>query len=146
MDKVSGQTFRYSSPAWTYLLHSVKLTPEKSKDIEKNTRRQSESNVWYQERSHKLTASKFGDVMKRKVPVTQAFLKSLFGTSTVQTEFIRYGIKKEPQVKDFKEPSGSDIKVFKCGLLVNPKLYWMGASPDGIIYDPKETLRLEFWK
>ncbi|KAK2561958.1 hypothetical protein P5673_015385 [Acropora cervicornis] len=28
------------------------------------------------------------------------------------------------------------IKVFPCGLIVNPKYSWLGASPDRIVYDP----------
>ena len=31
------------------------------------------------------------------------------------------------------------MEVFKCGLLVHPDIYWMGCSPDGIIYDPNES-------
>ena len=32
-------------------------------------------------------------------------------------------------VKEFKELSGPQ-KVFKCGLLIHPDIYWMGCSPD----------------
>ena len=42
-------------------------------------------------------------------------------------------------VKDFKELSGPQVKVFKCGLLIHPDIYWMGCSPDGVIYDPNEN-------
>lgn len=28
------------------------------------------------------------------------------------------------------------IKVFPCGLIVNPKYSWLGASSDKIVYDP----------
>ena len=31
------------------------------------------------------------------------------------------------------------VKVFKCGLLIHPDIYWMGCSPDGVIYDPNEN-------
>ena len=42
-------------------------------------------------------------------------------------------------VKEFKELSGTQVKVFKCGLLIHPDIYWMGCSPDGIIYDPNKN-------
>ena len=44
---------------------------------------------------------------------------------------MKYGLELEPVVvKEIKTSS------HKCGLLVHPDIYWMGFSPDGIIYDP----------
>lgn len=34
---------------------------------------------------------------------------------------------------------GHDCTVHPCGLLVNPEAPWLGASPDGSIYDPAEV-------
>ena len=42
-------------------------------------------------------------------------------------------------VKEFKELSGPQVKVFKCGLLIHPDIHWMSCSPDGVIYDPNEN-------
>jgi len=53
---------------------------------------------------------------------------------------MKYGLDMEPMVvKEFKELSGPQVEVFKCGLLIHPDIYWMGCSPDGIIYDPNEN-------
>ena len=121
-------------------LANIILSPEKAIDIEKNTRIQSSWSAWYQERAFRITASRFGDVVSRKAPINDKFLHSLFALTTVQSQAMKYGLDMEPTVvKEFKELTGPQVEVFKCGLLVRPDIYWMGCSPDGIIYDPKEN-------
>ena len=50
---------------------------------------------------------------------------------------MKYGLDMVPTV--VKELTGPQVEVFKCGLLVHPDIYWMGCSPDGIIYHPNES-------
>ena len=120
-------------------LQNIILSPEKALEIEKNTRKQSGCSAWYQERAFRITASRFGEVCSRKAPVNDKFLHSLFSSSKVQTQAMKYGLDMEPMVvKEFKELAGPQVEVFKCGLLVHPDIYWMGCSPDGIIYDTNE--------
>ena len=91
-------------------------------------------------REHRITASRFGEVISRKAPINDRFLHSLFSSTKVLTEAMKYGLDNETVVvKEFKELSGAQIKVFKCGLLIRPDIYWMGCSPDGIIYNPNEN-------
>ena len=114
-------------------LANIMLSLEKALDIEKNTRRQSNCSAWYQERAFRITASRFGEVVSRKAPVNDRFLHSLFASTKVQTEAMKYGLDNETVVvKEFKELSGAQVKVFKCGLLIHPDIYWMGCSPGGI--------------
>ena len=35
--------------------------------------------------------------------------------------------------------SDTGFTVEMCGLVVNPSLPWLGASPDGIVHDPSES-------
>ena len=76
--------------------------------------------------------------------INDRFLHSLFSSTKVQTEAMKYGLDMETTVvKEFKELSGPQVKVFKCGLLIHPDIYWMGCSPDGVIYDPNENPSVE---
>ena len=55
---------------------------------------------------------------------------------------LNYGHYNEDIVADYylqyQERYGHQgIKVFPCGLIVNPKYSWLGASPDRIVYDPR---------
>ena len=121
-------------------LSNIMLSREKALEIERNTRGQSNCTAWYQERAFRITASRFGEVVFRKAPVNDRFLHSLFSLTKVLTEAMKYGLdNKTVVVKEFKELSGAQVKVFKCGLLIHPDICWMGCSPDGIIYDPNEN-------
>lgn len=31
-----------------------------------------------------------------------------------------------------------NVNLSKCGLVINPDAPWLGASPDGLVYDPLE--------
>ena len=93
-------------------------------EIEKNTRSQSSCSTWYQERAFRVTASRFGEVVSRKAPVNDRFLHTLFSSTKVQTEAMKYGLDMEPMVvKEFKELLGPQVEVFKCGLLIHPDIY-----------------------
>ena len=111
-------------------LSKIMLSREKALEIERNTRGQSNCSAWYQERAFRITTSRFGEVVFRKAPDNDRFLHSLFSSTKVLTEAMKYGLDNETVVvKEFKELSGAQVKVFKCGLLVHPDIYWMGCSP-----------------
>ena len=121
-------------------LANIILSPEKALEIEKNTRSQSSCSAWHQERAFRITASRFGEVVSRKAPVNDKFLHSLFSSPRVKTQAMKYGLDMEPMVvKEFKELAGPQVEVFNCGLLVHPDIYWMGCSPDGIVYDTSDN-------
>ena len=116
------------------------LSWEKALEIKKNTRSQSSFSAWYQEWAFRITVPRFGEVVSSKTPVNDRLLHSLFSSTKVQTEAMEYGLDMEPiVVKDFKELSGPQVEVFECGLLIHLDIYWMGCSPDGIIYDTNEN-------
>lgn len=125
---------------------STKLIVDKKgcHEIEKNTRQQSQCKEWYDKRKCRLTASMFGVVVKRRKSIypksivntitkpSQAKNAScLWGTENEQNALLRY--------HQYKDDSNLPVNICSsCGLVVNPKWPWLGASPDALISDERE--------
>ena len=77
-----------------------------------------------------------GQVIKRKAAVTEKFLTELFQGKTIQTPAMKYGLTSEIRAAKEYIDCGQNKTMYKSGLVVNPAFCWLGASPDGIIYDP----------
>ena len=39
---------------------------------------------------------------------------------------------------EYQNKHGKAVKVYPCGLSVNPSTPWVAGSPDGIVFDPTE--------
>lgn len=59
-----------------------------------------------------------------------------FEGKTIQTPAMKYGLTNEIRVAKAYLDSGNNTKLYKSGLVVNPAFCWLGASPDGVVYDP----------
>ncbi|KAH8022718.1 hypothetical protein HPB51_001981 [Rhipicephalus microplus] len=124
------------------ILEKVRTTLESSLALGRDTRQQSHSTTWQQERALRLTASNFGVALARQ----QWFIKSLQAITASRdisrSAPIRYGISNEPMAaKRYEEVlhnMGHDVIVSHCGLLVNPSFPWLRVSPDRLVYDPTE--------
>ena len=73
-------------------ISNIMLSREKALELKKNTRSQFNCSAWYQERAFRITASRFGEVVSRKAPVNGRFLHSLFSSTKVLTEAMKYGL------------------------------------------------------
>ena len=106
---------------------------------------QSDSELWFQERRLRLTASNFGLVLKRR---ENTFPKSILskqfssaGSKTKSAQACQWGHSNE-QIAIVKHLEncfydGQQIKAcVECGLVVNAQAPWLGASPDCLLYDP----------
>lgn len=55
---------------------------------------------------------------------------------------VQYGIRNESLAKDqyvaVMQSYGPNVSVHHCGLVVNPACPWLGATLDGLVYDPEE--------
>lgn len=58
------------------------VTADTTWQIKQHTRNQGRSAAWFLERSCRLNASKFHDIVQRKKPVDNHFLKRLFGNDS----------------------------------------------------------------
>lgn len=114
-----------------------------SKDLEIKTCAQVGSDVWYKERSHRLTASNFGKVMSKKTTPSEAFLKGLFTRSNIRAASLDYGRQHEAQAKNRFLKQHKSVHFHECGLVVNNEFPFLGASPDGLVCENGETGLLE---
>lgn len=109
---------------------------------EKMTVQQSLSDEWKEGRKNRLTASHFGQVMKRKAKPSPSFMKEVMGSVNLSNvTSVSYGsryesVAKEQYLKLMKKKAKHPVTLYECGLVVNPGVPWLGASPDGKVYDP----------
>lgn len=104
------------------------LTMEQCCKLEEATRDQADCSMWAQERKHRLTSSQFGLIMKRK-KVTEKFIDMLKNPKPFTAKATSYGSANERKaLTEYCAKKG--YHVHKCGLIVNPKFSFLGASPD----------------
>ncbi|XP_064473615.1 uncharacterized protein LOC135388167 [Ornithodoros turicata] len=124
------------------LYESLCVTPAAAREVEKNTRQQRNSKTWLKERSARLTASNFGAVFKRATWSRKGLDNMLAQKDISRVRAVKYGVENEDTARDrYKAVLHSldrNITVSPCGLLVPPSQPWLGATPDGIVFDPKE--------
>ena len=132
----------------TSQLHSsIKITQAEVLEIEKNTREQSSSDQWFNERQKRLTSSNFGAVVKRRKSIYPKSLMAKIKNSSKnsncpkQCQWGKY-TEKNAVIEYFKRKQncGENVNVCStCGFVVNLDLPWLGASPDFLVYDPTEA-------
>ena len=94
-------------------------------------------------KSYTLTASKFFRAVHRREP-DDAFISSLFATRDLShVQDIQHGRQQEEEArKDYQEAkrqSGNpNFKVRQSGLVLHPAYDYLGARPDGQVYDPHQ--------
>lgn len=110
------------------------ITLLEAHELEKKTRGQSSMGLWHAERENKVTASKFGSVIKRKAPVTSKFLKDIFGSKSGCTRQMREGLENEDAALS-RYMRKANVEVRRVGLCVNPGIPLLGASPDGVVWE-----------
>ena len=121
-----------------YLEREVKVTMDHSRQIEHCTRGQSSSQKWYTHRHKRLTSSRFGDVMKRrlKTPVNP-LVRSILYPSFKGNEYTRHGLSQEKYSIDEyvlrKAENGMNAIVRQSGLVIDDANSFLAGSPDGIV-------------
>ena len=101
------------------------------------------SEEWFNERRKRLTACKIGLVMIRKTSKNEKFVKNtIIGKRDLsKVPAVKYGIENEDNAKlkykQYMQRARNSVSLYQCGLFVNPKMSWSGASPNGKVYDSK---------
>ncbi|CAB3223521.1 unnamed protein product [Arctia plantaginis] len=124
-------------------LNKLKLTEVERNDLERRTVLQSDSMEWVQERRQRLTASSFGKVCKRGLVKCGPLVKNLLrGANLENVKSIQHGkdhenIALEQLTVFLSSIDGSPCNIEKCGLFVDEKIPYLGASPDGLLGEDK---------
>lgn len=106
-----------------------KLANINRSEIEKCTRDQSHSQIWYKERRIRLTASKFGEVCKmREFTSCKIKVHGMLYKPSTMSKSIAYGIEMEPLARASFE-SLLQVSVQLCGLFVDREYPYLAASP-----------------
>ncbi len=122
-----------------YYTKHVKVSDEEIRKIEQKTILQSACGVWYNEKHKRLTASNFGEVV-RKQPgrKVEPFVRRLLYSTFKGNSFARHGLQQEhSSIMDYEAKMSTDtgqkIQVHRCGLFVSKTHPFLGASPDGVV-------------
>ena len=124
---------------------SLKLSPSKVREIEQNTREQKQSPLWFSVRRYRITASRFGEILRRKHDTTpDALVLSILQPRSFTSAATDWGLQNEPlaiqSYTTYKQQQGHhDLTVGPCGFLINENYLFLGATPDGVVYDPSNT-------
>lgn len=78
------------------LLEALQYTEEQGRCVEIATRQQSDSKRWFEERQFRLTASKFGIVVKRKRQHTSLASQMLYSSINPSVTALQWGRQHEP--------------------------------------------------
>ncbi|KAJ8368736.1 hypothetical protein SKAU_G00087640 [Synaphobranchus kaupii] len=117
-------------------LRSLSVTLSQSHNIEEATRCQSATPEWHSLRKERVTASTFRQV-SHVGPSAADNLAERIIRGTRQTAIMKRGLDLEAgALKDYATLKNMNSR--KCGLVIHPDAPWLGASPDGVVYDPLE--------
>ena len=118
------------------------VSAERRLEIEFLTRRQAETPLWYSVRAKRITGSKCGKILCQHNR-TDALLKSILYPTMLLNKPppIQWGIYNEKiacnlYVQHMREHGHLNLSVKECGFIISPHEGWLGASPDGRVYDP----------
>ena len=120
------------------IIKLVGVSCQEASNICFETKMQTASNSWYNERIKRITASFFGKVMNRREAIyPTSIVKSIINQKKSHTmpAALKWGIENEKVALDgyTKNYLEDDMEVMEIGLVVNPKWPWLGCSPDGLV-------------
>ncbi|CAL1298819.1 unnamed protein product, partial [Larinioides sclopetarius] len=115
-------------------LHSrIKIDLTQAQEIEKKTVKQ-QNDLWKVQRLLRLTASNFYRVVHRRNDLQSLSQTILEDKNLDHIPAIRHGKIYENKVKNYVAEKYTDFKFRDVGLVINPKFYFLGASPDGLLH------------
>nr|XP_055056334.1 uncharacterized protein LOC129440816 isoform X2 [Misgurnus anguillicaudatus] len=118
-------------------LQSLNTQLDMAQKIEEATREQSSCPDWHQLRRSRVTASRFREICHVRGLSSAESLAERIIRGTRQTAEMRRGAEMESEVT-VEYSKLKNVNYSPCGLIIHPDAPWLGASPDGVIFDPTE--------
>ncbi|XP_034092199.1 uncharacterized protein LOC117559516 isoform X1 [Gymnodraco acuticeps] len=118
-------------------MNSLSVDLEMSHKIEEATREQSSSSEWHLLRKPRVTASRFREICHVRGESSANSLAEPILKGTRQTAEMRRGAEMEPTVAA-EYSRLANVNYSPCGLVIHPSTPWLGASPDGVVFDRTE--------
>lgn len=111
----------------------MKLSAEEISKIEQQTRTQADCSLWHEMRKQRLTASRFGEISKRRKSTPCARLvKELLYPKSISSDSLRWG-KDHEKVAIEEYCKATENVVHPAGLFICKEHGYLAASPDGVI-------------
>ena len=123
-------------------MESLKVTADKAREIERNTREQRLSSLWFSVRRYRITASLFGSVYtRRSTTPPDSLVLRIIQPRNFSSRAVQYGIANEQiALQEYiayqKSHGHPHLTVSPTGFLIDIEHPFLGASPDGAVYDP----------
>lgn len=125
-------------------------TLEACQDIEEKTVGQDKNNYWFEERKNRITSSQAHKVFIRKRNF-ESLVVSLRG-KTNYPKFVQKALNHGKKFEKVAMQKFHDLMVYRLqkpviirstGLVVQPYLFWVGASPDGLLLEDSGPALIE---
>jgi len=119
--------------------NGISLTVQQASRVEEETRQQSKSKIWFEQRSGRVTASKLHSVLHTELSNPSiSLIKSIcYPQQKFFSEACVYGCKHEDDARsiytEIMNANHGSFTLKASGLLLDPLNPFVGASPDGII-------------
>ena len=121
---------------------SQRLTPQQIDELERATRDQRLSPAWFSARRHRLTASKFGEILHRRNTTSpDKLVERILHPKSFKSVQTDWGIEHESvalqKYVEFQHSTGDpNLSVCPSGFIVCSDYPFLGASPDGAVFSP----------
>ena len=81
------------------IFNKVQVSLPAAQELYAKTTGQANNSVWYEERKHRITASKFGKIVKRKSQLTLEFIRAISDPVDISNlPFVKYDRENEDKV------------------------------------------------
>ena len=121
---------------YTATFESIKITETQAKNLAEMTKEQAESDIWMEHRKGRITASKMHSVIKCKRKLS--IVKSIMQYTNINIPALQWGKDNEVvarrQYVSMMEQMHKNFLMSRSGLIVDPNMPFLGATPDGFAH------------